>query len=350
MSADIEFNKRKGTFSMFSRKEVPWHGLGEVVDSALTSSEAIKLANLDYRVLKGQSYVKYPEDLQDRLGKGKKLKNSFITFREDNGVPLGIVGNRYTVVQNESAFNFFDEVVGFKDAIFETAGVLGLGETVFITAKLPKHIKVGGNDIIDRYLLFTNCHDGTRSVEVLFTPIRVVCNNTLRAALHNAKSKYKIRHTASAQDRLDEAKIVLNIENTMAEEVQELYRAMTGVRMTDRQVYGYINSMFLTSTEIEKLDEGLPYDEVLSTRKKNIIGTTQKYYTEGPGQDMDSAKGTLWGAYNAVTGYYANAKAYKDSEAKLQTVVYGDGSKNNNKAFELAKNIVQTPSMLEMFN
>ncbi|KKL90415.1 hypothetical protein LCGC14_1904930 [marine sediment metagenome] len=347
---NINFNEKKSSYSMFSAKEIPWHGLGTVVDGALTSSEAIKIANLDYVVAKGDLYIKYPEHLHGTLGKGKQHRGQYITYREDNGETFAVVGSKYEIVQNEEAFNFFDQVVGFKEAIFETAGALGVGETIFITAKLPKHIYVSGNDIIDRYLLFTNSHNGMRSIEVLFTPIRVVCSNTLQMAIRSADCSYKIRHTKSAHDKIDEAKNILGIENTMAENIQELYIAMTSIRVTDRQALGFINSMFLTSGEIEKLEDGLPYTDVISTRKQNTLEDIQSYYHTGPGQEMVSTAGTLWGVYNAVTGYYNNVKKYGDPGKKMESIMYGSAATKNNQALNQAANIVANPSTLEIYN
>lgn len=350
MSHDLNYNEKRRQFSMFSVKEVPWHGLGQIVQGALTSSEAIRMANLDYTVSKGDLYIRYPEALQDRLGKGKHHKGEFITYRQDTGDTFAVVGSKYEVVQNEIAFQFFDNIVGYKEAIFETAGALGKGETIFITAKLPKHIKVAGNDIIDRYLLFTNSHDAKRSIEVMFTPIRVVCNNTLRLALNRNDGKYKIRHTISAHDKLDEAKNILHMENTMAEEITEIYKAMTTIRVTDRQAHGFINSLYLTSAELEKLEAGLPYTEVLSTRKQNTLGNLQAYYSSGPGQTMETAAGTLWGVYNAITGYYNNGKEYIDNNRKMDTIMYGSGSVVSNNAFEKAVDILKSPTLLDMYN
>jgi len=351
MAHNLNFNQKSQEHAFFGVKEKAWHGLGQIVEGALTSEEAIRIAHLDYDVYKGEIFVKYPSDIQDKLAvKGKLLEGNYGTFRSDNGEPLGIVGSRYEVIQNTEAFSFFDEIVGFKEAIFETAGALGKGETIFISAKLPKHIKVANNDVVDRYLLFTNTHDGTRSVEVLFTPIRVVCNNTLQMALGMRGKKYKIRHTKSAHDKVEEAKQVLQIENTMAENVREIYKAMTGVRMSDRQAYGFINSMFLTSTEIEKLTDGLPYDEVISSRKRNIIGDVQKYYHEGPGQNLETAAGTLWGVYNSISGYYNNVKEYKNYNSRMENIIFNTGVKTSEKAFEDANKILTNPKLVEIYN
>jgi phage/plasmid-like protein (TIGR03299 family) len=348
MSANI--NETNGKFAMFSAKEKPWHGLGQVVDSKLTSEEAIIEAGLDYKVGKGRLWVGYPKELRDELGKGREFDSLFATYRQDTGEPFGVVGSKYEVVQNKDAFKFFDDIVGYKEAIFETAGALGKGELIFITAKLPSHIRVAGDDIIDRYLLFTNSHDGSKSIEVLFTPVRVVCNNTLQLALRTAKSKYKVRHTKSVHNKLNEARHILQIENTLSEEAQEIYRNMTRIRLSDRQAHGFINSLFLTQAELELLEEGRDYKDVLSTRKKNIIGDVQKYLRLGPGQDMETTKGTLWGTYNAVTGYFNNAKNYTNDNNRMQSIMFGAAANTSNEAFVKAVNILKNPNLVEVYN
>ena len=211
MADNINYSIRKESHSMFSVKEVPWHGLGQVVDEALTSAEAIKAANLDFKVEKLPNFV--------RIGNTELVSpSSFSTIRTDVPEVLGNVGKDYTVVQNSDAFIFFDSIVGKNKAIFQTAGALGKGEQVFITAKLPKSIILDNIDQIDQYLLLSNTHDGSRSIEVLFTPIRVVCNNTLTAALRMAENRIKIRHTAKANERLEKAHKLLGIHTKLFDE------------------------------------------------------------------------------------------------------------------------------------
>ena len=126
---------------------------------------------------------------------------------------LGVVGKDYEVVQNVDAFEFFDAIVGGGDGIlYETAGALGKGERIFITAKLPGYIRVGKGDFIEQYLMLTTSHDGFGSITAAFTPVRVVCRNTLNAAMRNHSNAIKIRHTASANDRLKQAHTLMGIQ------------------------------------------------------------------------------------------------------------------------------------------
>ena len=204
MAHQINFNQKTGKNSFMSVKEKAWHGLGQIIDRYPTSSEAIQHAGLDYIVEKRPLFT---YDTENHLGEGSddimipeiEVPNFFATVRADTEQVLGVVGNDYEVVQNRDAFSFFDAIVGGGDGIlYETAGALGNGERVFITAKLPDYIRVGVKDWIEQYLFLTTTHDGLGSITAAFTPIRIVCNNTLNAAMNNHSGAIKIRHTASA--------------------------------------------------------------------------------------------------------------------------------------------------------
>ena len=130
MAHNLNFNKKTGTWSFASHLEKAWHGLGQVVEKAMTSEEAIKLANLDYQVEKAK--VTFEANNQPNV-----IDGYYATYRTDNNQYLGMVKSRYEIVQNTEAFGFFDSIIDEGEAIFETAGVLGNGERIFVTAKLP---------------------------------------------------------------------------------------------------------------------------------------------------------------------------------------------------------------------
>jgi phage/plasmid-like protein (TIGR03299 family) len=209
MAHQLNFNPKTGKDSFMSVKEKAWHNLGQIIDRYPTSSEAIQHAGLDYIVEKRPLFTYdtgnhsgHTDD--DIIIPEIEVPNYFATVRADTEQVLGVVGNDYEVVQNPEAFSFFDAIVGGGDGIlYETAGALGNGERVFITAKLPDYIKVGVKDWIAQYLFLTTSHDGLGSITAAFTPIRIVCNNTLNAALQNHSGAIKIRHTVSAGDGLN---------------------------------------------------------------------------------------------------------------------------------------------------
>lgn len=294
-----------GTYSFASAKEKAWHGLGQIVEHAMTSQEAIKLANLDYTVDKQQAYMGLD-------GNFIEVKDKFVTYRTDTNDTFGVVGKRYHVVQNTEAFEFFDAIVGENEAIFETAGCLKKGEVVFITAKLPSYIAVG-DDVVDQYLLLSSSHDGTRGIQAFFTPVRVVCNNTLSAAYQNSKYRVNITHTKSASEQLRKAHEIMGISNLLSKELNELYNKMAKTPINDKA----LDQFFISSLDL-KIDTET---NKLSTRGENILSSIKEYYEVGPGQEQFT--GTLWGAYNAVTGFYQNVRDYKSQENKMNQIMFG---------------------------
>src|SRR5690606_14134757 len=171
--------------------------------------------------------------------------------RTDTDEVLGVVGNDYKIVQNTEAFTFFDAIVGGGDGIlYETAGALGnAGQRIFITAKLPDYIRVGREDLIEQYLFLTTSHDGYGSITAAFTPVRVVCNNTLNAALRSTTNCVKIRHTLGAAERLREAHKLLGITHQLAEDLGELFNHWSKIRISDPAVKRLIQVAMVPNKE-----------------------------------------------------------------------------------------------------
>jgi len=343
MAHNIEYNRLRGSYSFIGVKEPAWHRLGKIIDKAMTINEAIKGANLDFKVGKVPCYANteiYGVNGQVLNTRMLQVPDRFATYRKDNGDILGTVGNSYEVIQNEEAFDFFNTFLGESDACFQTAGCLGNGETVFLTAKLPAHIKVSDKDIVDQYLLLSTSHDGSKSIQIMFTPIRVVCNNTLSAALNSNAARINIRHTKSAKAKIDEAHKLMGITNERTKFMNECFPHMVDIKMTDKQVKNYIHTVFLNANELELLaksglDNACRIEEI-STRKSNIIDDVYKAYFIGPGQQLDTAQGTAWGAYNAVTCYFQNVKTFKNESDGMKSNFYGTNYDTMQKAFNLA--------------
>jgi phage/plasmid-like protein (TIGR03299 family) len=351
MPANINFNSIKNTYSFASAKEVPWHGLGQIVESAMTSKEAIELANLDFQVGKLPIWGKYPNDITIKLQKkGVEIPNYFATYRQDTGLPFGIVKGRYEVVQNTEAFEFFDSIVHEGAAIYETAGALGNGETIFITAKLPYHMRIGKDDLIDNYILLTMSHDGTAAIEAMVTHVRVVCANTLAAAMMSGKHKIKIKHTASAHESLKKAQELMGITSSLINKNEELFNALVNLKIEEKYAHQYFYAMMLNDGQLEQLatqDWKLDYvdTEIISTKTKNIINSIKEYNIAGVGQDMITTKGTVFGAYNAIAGYIQNVKDYKNEEVKMNNVLFGNEYNFNTEALRLAVNMFGSPEL-----
>ncbi|WP_428331581.1 DUF932 domain-containing protein [Mucilaginibacter sp.] len=355
MAHQLNFNPRTGKHSIMSVKERPWHGCGQVIDHYPTSSEAIQHAGLDYIVEKRPLFT---YDTANHIGEpGKEtvipelaVPNFFATVRADTEQVLGVVGNDYEVVQNRDAFSFFDAIVGGGDGIlYETAGALGNGERVFITAKLPDYIRVGVKDWIEQYLFLTTTHDGLGSITAAFTPVRIVCNNTLNAAMRNHSGAIRIRHTASAAERLKQAHTLMGISNLLAGELEGLFNNWAKVRITDAEVKKLIQIAMAPNKQVlENL--GANKSDLLSTHYTNIVEKVYDYALGSPSQQLATTAGTVFGAYNAVTGYFQNVRSFKNEEAKFKSIMDGTAKQRAQVAFNLCRDFADHGSDVIKFN
>ena len=324
MAHNINYNEQTGKHSFFSTKEKAWHNLGQIITDYPTSAQAIKHAGLDYEVEKRKLFTSSGEIILDNQTIQNKIEvpNYFSTVRTDNDAVLGVVGKDYQIVQNRDAFSFFDSIVGGDGILYETAGALGKGERVFITAKLPDYIRVGNDDLIEKYLFLTTSHDGSGSITAAFTPIRIVCNNTLNAAMNNKTNTVRIRHTSNAKQRLEQAHKVMGISDMLSAQMENIFNHWTKIHITDNEVKKLIQSALVPNKEVLKTIQDGKEDE-LSTCFTNMVDSAFEYAMSNPTQLMDTTKGTVFGAYNAVTGYFQNARNYKDEEAKLTSLLMG---------------------------
>lgn len=341
MAHNLYYNERTQKHSFFSVKERAWHNLGTVIEDYPTSAEALKFAGLNYAVEKRPLYTldNMNFDLLTALANDIEPKvpvpNYYANVRTDTEEVLGVVGKDYQIVQNTDAFSFFDSIVGNDNGIkYETAGVLGKGERIFITAKLPDYIRVGRDDLIEQFLFLTTSHDGSGSITAAFTPVRIVCQNTLNAALRNEQNTIKIRHTASALEKLKQAHSLMGITSRLGQEMEELYNHWSKIRINDRQVKRLIEIAMAPSKEVlSNLQD--QKREQLSSHYLNIVDHALEFALSAPSQLQSTTKGTLFGAYNSVTGYFQNVKNFPNEENKLKSIMFGTGRQRGQKAFDL---------------
>lgn len=340
--------------SRYTTNGAPW-AIGVDVSDCETSREVMKKAGLDFIVDKCDLMARMPfgrnrnnivNELAGEFSRDghifRELPNAYATYRADNSQPLGLVGSKYEVVQNIDAFNFFDDAIG--DGVrWDRAGVLNGGTKIYVSAKLPFDINVGG-DPVENYLVFSNSHDGTSSVNIMFTPIRVYCTNKLNSALKNSDSYIRLRHTESVKKQLQNGAYILNIAQKHAKNTEEFYNSLLKTKMTDAQVMEYLANLQLTDKEKAALFEFDPvngYKKLMfkdyltmertgiSPRKANQIANTFEYYLDGIAQKQIA--GTAWGAYNAVTGFYSNV-ANLEGEKRVESLLYGGANSNMQKA------------------
>lgn len=315
-----DLNFTNGRASMMYVRDPAWHNLGQKLDHPATAEEAILAAQLDYQVVK--------KPLQAVIHKRNHvdIHGHFATVRTDTAEVLGVVGSRYEPVQNRDAFAFFDSLVGTNEAIYETAGALGKGERIWILAKLPGYIKVKGKDIVNKYLLLTNSHDGSAPIRAKLTPIRVVCYNTLSMALSGGEEEVRIRHTANAVERLEQAHKLLGLTNQLYEQLDFIFNRMALKKITDKQLLDYVKKL-VPDTEAEN-----------QTRTENIRQKILELHETGAGASM--ARGSLWGAYNAITEYTDHVLNTNNPDKRLNGIWFGGGDRLKVKAFELANSML----------
>ena len=343
MAHNLNYNKESGQYSMVTKHEVAWHGLGQVIDHALTTTEAIEQSHLNYPVEAGQAYVMYNNPIMRTINdiekpvKGIHVLNTRFTYRADNGDVLIANGraltNAYTVIQNVDAFDFFDSMIGEGQAQIETAGALGKGETIFISAKLPEKLLIH-KDEIDTYLLLTNTHDGSGSITVLFTNIRVVCNNTLNFALSTARNKYRIKHTANAERKLKDLAIMLSEQHLYNRETQEILTMLASKQVESTLVKPYVYNLFMTPEELA-ISKSKDYKlrDVVSTRKENTIKHVLTAIDDAPGQELH--RGSYFWMYNGVTSFMNNVDTYKTDESKFNKLILDSGTNSlSQRAFD----------------
>lgn len=215
MSANVE--------TMFYVGEKPWHGLGIEIKKCLTSEDAIKIAGLDWEVI--------PKPIYDE--QGRELKGYKVNQRSSDGKNLGIVTNRYKIVQNKEAFAFTDALLG-QGVTYETAGSLESGKRVWMLARLEDRLMA--EEKMENYLVFTNSHDGTGAVRVACTSVRVVCNNTLNLALNTAKRHWSCAHKGDIQSKLDEARYTLASADRYMKALEEEFGELKLKKITETQV------------------------------------------------------------------------------------------------------------------
>lgn len=347
MAHHINFNEAKGQHAFMSVKQPAWHGLGQIVADYPTSAQAIAFAGLDYEVVKAPLFAKGQYPLISFA-----VPDQYATMRTDTNAVFGVVGKDYQIVQNADAFAFFDAIVGGGQGIlYETAGALGNGERIFITAKLPGYIRVGNrDDVTQKYIFLTTSHDGSGSITAAFTPVRIVCQNTLNAALRSATNVVRIRHTAGAKERLEQAHRVMGVADTLSVQLEGIFNEWAKVGVEDKQVKQLIQLALCPNKEtFDLLKKGA--EEELSSMYKNACGAAFEYAMADDTQAMETTKGTLFGAYNAVTGYYQNVRNFKTGEDKLKSICLGGTAQaRGQKAFDLCGAFARNGAAALQFN
>jgi phage/plasmid-like protein (TIGR03299 family) len=346
--------------SMFSVRSKPWHGLGVVLEEAPASiGEALEKAGLDWEVAKVPVYytpaqageAPNPEAFSRDIGEGETLRpvadsgkteaenerdeivvdpnpglrDVRLTIRTDTGEPLGVVSKWYEEVQNREAFSFLADLIG-SELHFETAGSILGGRRVWVLVKVPEWVTIGG-DTVETYLLVETRHDGKGAVRVVATVVRVVCQNTLRAALSGAKQTYTVHHLGDPTKRLAEARAALDVTIDYAKQFKEFGDRLASEKVTDQKVRAVLGKMYPTT------------DEMTDRQKKARVKTRDEIVDLfRNGETVGNSPGTKWALANAICEYvdFYGGRSLEGEALFRRTQEANDGIKR--QAFDLVAN------------
>lgn len=302
--------------TMFYTREKPWHGLGTQVQESPDSRHALELAGLDWQVI--QKRIKTVDDV---LVPGFKAN-----VRESDSQVLGIVTDRYKVVQNEDAFAFTDDLLG-EGITYETAGSLQGGRRTWILARLPQKYFISGDEITP-YLVFMNSHDGSGAIKAAMTPIRVVCQNTLNLALSTAKRTWTTNHVGDIKGKMEDARNTLLYANRYMAELGKSIDQMNQQKLTDRQVYDYIDDLFR-----------MP-DNATDLQKKNVCRIREDVkmrYFDAP--DLQGVGKNAYRFVNAVSDFATHAKPLRERSNYKESLFAKtvDGNALIDKAYQMVR-------------
>lgn len=326
MAHEIEI--RDGKAQMMYVGEVPWHKLGTKLDNVATAEQAIKAGGLDWQVEKRKVYTANADKTAMFRIPGK-----WATVRTD--LPhgenvLGVVGESYIPIQNSKAFEVGDMLAGEGAAIYHTAGSLRGGKRTWVLMKLPGHIEVTSTDVAEKYLLFTTAHDGTEAARLLFTPVRVVCMNTLTAAIRTGGVQARVWHAGSITWQFKNALELLGLATEVFDETAVVYRSMAKTGIVRSEAADYFRVLMPDNPDAKKNN----------ATRENRRAAMMHLFEHGAGADMPGTRGTVWQAYNAVTEWIDHSRHPKGTpERRLENSWLGSGKVIRDRAFVEARKL-----------
>ena len=297
--------------------EVPWHGLGTEIDDATSFWDAFEMAGLNWQVDTKPLFT----------GEGEEVKSRAAYRTNDNRI-LGIVGPRWTPLQNSDAFKIFEPLVDSGDMRLHTAGSLRQGERVWVLCQLNMdNSEITPGDEIAKFALLSNGHDGKLAVHFGFTPIRVVCANTEAMARDSKASKLiRVRHNRFVKENVQQVRDVMSLADQEFEATAEVYRFLASRSINQADLDKYVKVVFDASQESES---------EISTRTKNIMLNVQELFENGKGNQLSGTRGTYWAAYNSVTEYLNYTKG-RNSNNRIDSLWFGQNGTMNKKALDQA--------------
>lgn len=304
----------------------PWHQLGVILDNPPTIEEAIRLAGLDWQVELQKLY----------LAEGQLVEDARATVRTSDNSVLGIVGPRFVPLQNRNAFHWFNPFIESGEATIESAGSLKEGRRVWVLAKIAGlQMDITQSDPVRAYILLAHAHDGTLAIRVGFTPIRVVCNNTLSYAVNEDSGSrlIRVKHTEGAVEALDDIREVMNVAKQGFEATADQYRRLAARQVNQVDLETYVKRVASNMIDVE--DRTAEELEAAYEKGARVAGRILPLFETGRGNDLPGTRGTLWAAYNAVTEFTTHERG-RSVDTRLESLWFGQSANMNKAALDIA--------------
>ena len=321
MSHDLDESTGKPAMAYVGER--PWHGLGEALPPEQDIETWVKAARLDWGI------EMLPVNYQ-MGGRNHVMPERFVLARSDTQAALSVVSRDYQVVQPKEVLEFYRDLVEERHYKLETAGALDGGRKVWALARTGLVAGVAGNaaDELGAYVLLATSCDKSLATTIAFTSVRVVCQNTLSFAVHEVKkeSRRSIKVNHSRRFDADQIKKDLGLMDESWEKFKLQLTPMAGKAMSDSAAEEFFQSLFQSEKEMK--------EEKISDQKRKEVMQLMSFYRHAPGQDLPTAKNTLWGAVSAVTYYVDHIRTA--SGDRLDSAWFGTGATLKEKAWQQA--------------
>jgi len=326
-----------GETAFVAYRKPGWHGLGQVVEEELTAESAITKAMLDWEV---ELHPIYSSVMSNDGVEVVPVEDKFAVIRKHPLLgerdALGVVGTRYTPIQNRAVFNFLDALVD-SGSSYETAGSIDGGKKIFITMRMPNGILVDGKDKSDMYIFATTSHDGSFSMNVSLTAVRVVCQNTWRMARRASQYKHTIRHTANSNKSIAQARDVMQFSFQYGGFLQEQADKLVNTVVHSHDVDNFLSNLFPIPSDIAGAMGKRPLEKnelKVITMLDNKKDTIKNLYHNSPGQQM--LDNNAWRLFNSVTEYSDYYSTVRGNDTRrAERVVLAEGEVLKDRALDL---------------
>lgn len=327
-----------------SERDIPWHGLGNALTAAPTIQEAIIASGTNWEAELVATLIMDGNNVVD-------VPNCFAVRRMDTRQVIGVVGSRYQIYPNSVMWEFIKKFQEQSGIELETAGTLRNGATTWVLAKTKNsRLKYLSGDVVEEYFLFRNSFDGTTPIQVMFTMIRVVCNNTLTMAIRGARNLFNVRHTANAEEQIKQVQKALGLQHMYINEADKIIQELIKKTVSATETVDILNEkIFPMPTKIIQTvgADNQPVHTLKDatqhaiTARTNKINRVLELVETGAGTDIPGVRGSLWGIYNAITEYVDHDKTIKSAkrrnalEGKFENAFFGTGATFKADALDL---------------